>query len=350
MLLGFCKLLQAAVSKPVLHNLHTCSITNAKGNQCNSTDLFCLQVVVLVLQPFAQYGRGCNLHNLHILRALFPQQLLVCQELPTRLDGGIIQKTGDTLQLQLGTTLEKGGGTDSHQVYTTDPLSTLPNMRSYGVGNHSAHPNNHELSTSNNKTRSGCLTPAFSAAQKRAEILRHPCILGDPQRQARGAKSEVVVPNKRNKIRSACLTPAFSGPQKRAEMLRHPCILGDPQRQARGAKSEVAAPPLPSRGPKRRQKWYVTRAFSGIPNKGENNHKCLPHPNLLGGPKKGGNATSPLHSCGSPTPSMGSKIRCRYLTPAFLGVPKQGDKIRRNPEEGTKSKVATSPEPCWGSP
>ena len=61
-LLGFCKLLQAAVSKPVLH----------------STDLFCLRVVLLVPQPFAQYGRGCDLHNLQILRTLFLQQLLVC--------------------------------------------------------------------------------------------------------------------------------------------------------------------------------------------------------------------------------------------------------------------------------
>ena len=64
-------------------------------------------------------------------------------------------------------------------------------------------------------------------------------------------------------------------------MLRHPCILGDPQRQALGAKSEV------------------------VPNKGEQNHKWLPHPYLLGGPKEGGNATSPLRSRGSP--NKGSK-------------------------------------------
>ena len=49
-------------------------------------------------------------------------------------------------------------------------------------------------------------------------------------------------------------------------MLRHPYILGDPQGQARGAKSEVATSPLPSRGPKRGQKCYVTPTFSGIPN------------------------------------------------------------------------------------
>ena len=36
------------------------------------------------------------------------------------------------------------------------------------------------------KIRSGYLTPAFAGAQKRAELLRNPCILGDPQRQARG--------------------------------------------------------------------------------------------------------------------------------------------------------------------
>ena len=35
-------------------------------------------------------------------------------------------------------------------------------------------------------------------------------------------------------------------------MLRHPCILGDPQRKVRGAKSEVATSPLPSQGAKKR--------------------------------------------------------------------------------------------------
>ena len=78
-------------------------------------------------------------------------------------------------------------------------------------------------------------------------MLHHPCILGEPQHQARGGKSEVV-PNKAEQITSGCLTPAFSGAQKRAEMLRPPYILGDPQH--RGTKSEVPASPLPSRGPK----------------------------------------------------------------------------------------------------
>ena len=38
--------------------------------------------------------------------------------------------------------------------------------------------------------RSGCLTPAFSEAQRRAELLPNPCILGGPQRQARGGYSQ----------------------------------------------------------------------------------------------------------------------------------------------------------------
>ena len=37
-----------------------------------------------------------------------------------------------------------------------------------------------------------------------------------------------------------------------------------------------------------------------LPNKGKQNQKWLHHPCLLQGPKKGGNATSPLHSRGSP--------------------------------------------------
>ena len=57
-----------------------------------------------------------------------------------------------------------------------------------------------------------------SGAQKWAEMLHHPCILGDPQTTG-------------DKIRIGCLTPAFSGAQKWAEMLHHPCILGDPQQR-----------------------------------------------------------------------------------------------------------------------
>ena len=71
----------------------------------------------------------------------------------------------------------------------------------------------------------------------------------------------------------------------------------------RGMKSEVAA----SREPKRGWKCYITPAFSGIPNIGEQNQKWQPHPYLLGGPKEGGSATSPLRSRGSTTEWEGNK-------------------------------------------
>ena len=219
-----------------------------------------------------------------------------------------------------------------------------------------------------NKSRSGCLTPAFSGARKKEEMLRHPCIRGGPQHQARGTKSEVAAsplpsrgPNKRRKC---SVPPTFSGVPntKRGEQnqkwLPHPCILGDPQRQVRGTKAEVDASPLPSRGPKKRRKCYVTLAFSGVPNttRREQNQKWLPHPCLLGGPKKGGNATCPLHSRGSPTPSAGNKIRIGCSIPAFSGAQKRAEMLRhpcilrcpQNQAQRAKSEVAASPLPSWG--
>ena len=62
-------------------------------------------------------------------------------------------------------------------------------------------------------------------------------------------------------------------------MLHHPCILGGPQQKGQNQS-----------GPKRGQKYYITPAFSGVPNKGDK---------IKAGPKEGGNATSPLHSQGS---------------------------------------------------
>ena len=147
-----------------------------------------------------------------------------------------------------------------------------------------------------NNMRSGCLTRAFSGAQKRAEMLRHPCILRDPQRQARRAKSQMV-PKKgeRNK-----------------KWLPHPCLLGGPKEggngmsplhsrgsptpsteskitsgsRRRGTKSEVAASPLPFGGLKRGRKCYGTPAFLGITNKEEQNQKWLPQPCLSGAQRR----------------------------------------------------------------
>ena len=120
----------------------------------------------------------------------------------------------------------------------------------------------HSRGFPNKGTKSKGATPPLPSRgpKKRAEMLCHPCILGGPQ-------------TKGGKIKRGCLTPAFSGAQKRAEMLCHPYILRGPQTRGQ-------------------------------------NQKGLPHPCLLGGPKRG---------------------RKCYVTPAFSGVPKQ---------RGTKSKVA----------
>ena len=55
-------------------------------------------------------------------------------------------------------------------------------------------------------------------AQKRAEMLHHPRILGGPQTNG-------------DKIRIGCLNPAFWGTHKWAEMLRQPCFLRDTQQR-----------------------------------------------------------------------------------------------------------------------
>ena len=70
------------------------------------------------------------------------------------------------------------------------------------------------------------------------------------------AFSGIADAKRKEKIRSGYLNPPFSGAQRRAEMLRNPCTLGDPQREARGEN----------------QKW-------------------LPRPCLLGGPQEGRIAT-----------------------------------------------------------
>ena len=236
------------------------------------------------------------------------------------------------------------------------------------------------------------------------------------------------LPSRRPKTEWKCyVTPAFSGVPnpKRGEHNQkwppHPCLLGGPtervnatpplgawrwrsQRPDQGTNSEVPTSPLPSRGPKRGRKCYVTPAFSGGPNpkRGEHNQKWPPHPCLLGGPKEGRNATSPLGAwrwrsqrpaqgaksevATSPLPSRRPKrARKCYVTPAFsefpnakrreqnqkwlphaylIGGPKEGgnatpplhsrgspmpsagSKIRKGPQQrGTKSEVATSPLP-----
>ena len=167
-----------------------------------------------------------------------------------------------------------------------------------------------------------------------------------PKHQAHGAKS------------GGCLTTTFSEAQKRTEMLRHPCVIGGPQPQARGTKSEVAASPLLSRSPKRGRKCYVTPPFLGVPYTKRKGliQKSLPHLYFLGGPKEGGNGTSPLHCPGSPTPSGGGKLRSSCLTLTFSGAQKRAEilchpcivRSPRRQAQGTKLEVDASPLLSWG--
>ena len=205
--------------------------------------------------------------------------------------------------------------------------------------------------TKANQIKIGCLNPAFWGAQKWAQMLHHPYILGGPQQSGqnqsgpkRGPKCYIKhafsgIPNKGDKSKRA---------QRRAEMLHHPCILGDaPQR------GQIKA------GPKGGGNATSPLHSRGSPNKGEQNENWVPQPCLLGGPTVGANATPPLHSRGSPTKGTKSKRtqeraemlhhpcilgdpqqrgqnqsgpkrgpKC-YITPAFSGLPNKGDKSKR---------------------
>ena len=301
---------------------------------------------------------------------------------PCILGGPQRQARGAKSQVPASTLPSGGPGTgrkcytgEQNQKWLPHP-SLLGGPKEGGNATLPRHSRESPTPSAGSKIRSGCLTPAFLGAQKRAEMLRYPCILGGPQRQARGAKSEVAAsarPSWGPKRGQKCyVTPAFSGlpNAKRGEQnhrcVPQPCLPGGPEQggnATRGAKSEVVASPQPSWGPKRGRKWYVTPAFSGVPNakRGEQNQKWLPHSGLLGGPKQGGNATLPLHSRGSPTPSAGSKITGACLNPAFRGAQNREEMLHGEqnqkwlphpgllggPKEGGN---ATLPRRSWGVP
>ena len=124
-----------------------------------------------------------------------------------------------------------------------------------------------------------------------------------------GQKAEV--PNSRPQLRAR--GEITSGP-KRAEMLPHPCLLGGPKQGGN------ATPPLHSRSSPTPSAGSTKSEV--VPTKGnkirsgcltptflgpQKRAEMLCHPCLLGGPKEGGNAMPLLHSRGSPTPSAGSK-------------------------------------------
>ena len=70
----------------------------------------------------------------------------------------------------------------------------------------------------------------------------------------------------KRKLKSGYFTPAVSGAQKWAEWLHHPCLLGGPQK--REQKSETTTETLPSQGPTCGRNGYITTAFLGVRNTG----------------------------------------------------------------------------------
>ena len=50
--------------------------------------------------------------------------------------------------------------------------------------------------TNGDKIRNGCLNPAYWGAHKWAEMLRHPCFLGDPQQRGQNQSTKKTKKNK----------------------------------------------------------------------------------------------------------------------------------------------------------
>ena len=171
-------------------------------------------------------------------------------------------------------------------------------------------------------------------AHQWAELLHRPCVLGGPGKgdnvkggpQVGGSATLPLrsrgSPNKGTKSMVA---------HQWAELLHHPCVLGGPQTRGQSQRWSTSG-----------RKCYITPAFSGVPKQGDQ---------IKGGPQVGGSATSPPRSRGPQTrgqsqrwPTSGRKC---YITPLVSGVPKHGDKVKGGPQVG---RSATSPLRSRGSP
>ena len=194
--------------------------------------------------------------------------------------------------------LPSRGPKRGRKCYVTPAFSGVPNAKC-GEQNQKGSP------TKGNKIRSGCLTPAFSTAQKRAEVL--PLLSRGSPTPSAGSKIRKG-PQQRGTKSEVAASPLPSRGPKRGRKC-YPCILGGPQRQVRGAKSEV------------------------VPNKGEQNQKWLPHPCILGGPQNNGTK--------SEGPGRGDKIKSGYINAAFLGFP-----IAGRHEQETKQCLFSMQEWC----
>ena len=126
--------------------------------------------------------------------------------------------------------------------------------------------------------------PPSRAGEKLEAGISKPLIASSSSRGMKARGSDLQVPVSANWLHLTMMV----GAQKRAEMLHHPCILGGPQQREQNQKSK----PTPGVtlmhhatkrgfkdcpgflnstgrwGPKRGRKCYITPAFSGVPNKG----------------------------------------------------------------------------------
>ena len=192
------------------------------------------------------------------------------------------------------------------------------------------------------------------------KLLHHPCVLGGPQTRGqsqrcptRGRKCYITtafsgVPKQGDKVKggpqvgriATSRVRSWWSPNKGtkskvahkwAEVLHHPCVLWCIQTKGESERSPTSG-----------RKCYITPAFLGVPKQGDK---------VKGGPQVGRIATSRLRSWGSPNQGTKSKVAHRWVEllhhPCLLGGPKQGDKVKGPPQVG---RIATSPLPSWGSP
>ena len=119
--------------------------------------------------------------------------------------------------------------------------------------------------------------PPYREPKRQRKCYVTPTFSGIPNAKP-GEQNQKLVPNKGNKIRSGCLTLAFSGAQKRAKMPHHPAFSGIPNAK-RGEKNQkrLAHPYIlggpqtrgqNQKGPRRGDKiksGYITTSYLGFP-------------------------------------------------------------------------------------
>ena len=169
---------------------------------------------------------------------------------------------------------------------------------------------------------------------KWAELLYHPCVLGGPQTRGQSQRCPTSGQN-------FYITPAFcGGPHTRGQSQRCPQVgrISTSPLRLGGPQTRGQSQRCPTNG----QNCYITPAFLGVPKQGDK---------VKGGPQVGTIATSPLHSRGSPNKGTKSKVTGKWAKllyhPCVSGVPKQGDKVKGAPQVGG---IATSPLRSRGSP